>query len=977
MALQKQKVSIPLAEGINTKIDPNQRPIGTLENLENVVFDEPGRVKKRTGYDKLDTILLDDTLISDAQRISTYRDELVMFNNTNFFSFSEGTNRWTNKGTVSNIFPTSTSVVRNSFQQSKFDSVHVAGVNVYIWEDTRGGIRSSIVDNITGNELLSDTQISATGTKPRVEFIGDIVFYVYLDGNDLKYRTVNPTQPNTINPEVVVTSDADVAFDTGSISAKIFFCWNTTSSSIKLASIDETEVLSSVVEQSGETATSINVNSDASERVLVSYANATAAKAFIRSFNLLANIVPPTVVETISNITNTTMINVNGTDFTVLYEQSASNTYDHRIRKNTINLSAVVGVASDFKRSVGLASKQFSYNNNWYVSVIHSSELQSTTFLLNQNAEVVSKISQGVSGNLISGASLPKVSPVTSDMFLLTSQKKGRTISEENTLFSLLGLISTKLDFEADSKFDNAFLGAQLHTNGGMIQSYDGKEIVEHGFHLFPENLADAGTATTGGNISDGNYQYAAVYSWVDNQGQLHRSAPSPALNISLSGATNTQTQTITVPTLRITEKSTDVVIELYRTEATGTIFYKVTSVSSPTYNDQTVDSINIVDTISDTNLIDNEILYTTGGVLENIAPPSASIIETFQGRIFLAGLEDENQIQFSKVRNELSPVEFNDTQIINVNARGGKIVALAAMDDKLVIFKERAIFYLSGQGPNNLGEQNNFIEPELITNDVGCLSQNSIVLMPDGLMFQSQKGIYTLTRNLQIAYTGSPVEHLNNLSVKSANLVTSQNVVIFITEAQALVFNYFIQKWTTYTNHNGISATSLNGIYYYVREDNEVYKQSDTYTDNGSFIKLKLETSWLSFAGTQGYQRVYRMLMLGEYRNPHKLLFKVAYNFVDAFIQEKLIDTGDFTRDNIYGTESPYGSDSPYGGTGNSYQVRLDMKIQKCQSLKIQIEDSQDSNFGEGLQISNLLFVVGAKRGEYKPSQSRIYGTN
>jgi hypothetical protein len=52
-------------------------------------------------------------------------------------------------------------------------------------------------------------------------------------------------------------------------------------------------------------------------------------------------------------------------------------------------------------------------------------------------------------------------------------------------------------------------------------------------------------------------------------------------------------------------------------------------------------------------------------------------------------------------------------------------------------------------------------------------------------------------------------------------------------------------------------------------------------------------------------------------------------------------------------------------------------MKKQKCQSIKISIEDSQDDNYGEGLQISNLLFVVGVKRGEYKVAQSNTYGTN
>ena len=57
-------------------------------------------------------------------------------------------------------------------------------------------------------------------------------------------------------------------------------------------------------------------------------------------------------------------------------------------------------------------------------------------------------------------------------------------------------------------------------------------------------------------------------------------------------------------------------------------------------------------------------------------------------------------------------------------------------------------------------------------------------------------------------------------------------------------------------------------------------------------------------------------------------------------------------------------------------YQVRLDMKTQKCESIKVIIEDSQSSEYSEGLQLSNILFVVGSKRGEYKLPTSNTYGT-
>jgi hypothetical protein len=982
MALQKSKIAIPLTEGINTKVDPNQTAIGTLENLENAVMDEPGRIKKRTGYTKVDTLLLDDTEVTDTQRITNYKDELCLFNNTNFYSFSENTNRWTNKGTVSNIFPTSTSIIRNTYQQSNIDSAFISGLNVYAWEDSRNGIRTSIIDSSTGNELLSDTEITSTGIKPKVEFIGNIVYIIFIDGSDIKYRTINPIRPNVINAEVTLVS-ADVnasnkTYDTTSKDNKIFICWNSSTATLRIKYISENETTSSTIEEAAESpTTAIGLHTDENSRILISYYNGTAVKMLIKNFTLTTNLLTATSIETIANITNVSIgSSSTSSTYSVLYEQSAAATKNHLIRKNTVTLAGSVGTPADFIRSCGLISKQFKQSDNYYTAIIHNSTLQSTIFIVNEDAEIVSKISQGVAGTLQSSGHLTNVSTLNDTTHMIASQIKGRTISEDNTLFSLLGVISTTLDFNIDSKFDNAKLGEQLHTNGGMIQSYDGKEIVEHGFHVFPEDLINDSTATTGGSISDGVYQYSAIYSWTDNKGQQHRSAPSIALDVTLSGGTSTQTQTITVPTLRITEKS-NVVIELYRTEDSGTIFYKTTSVSAAVYNDETTDTINIVDTLSDIDLIDNELLYTTGGVLENIAPPAASIIETFGGRIFLAGLEDENKIQFSKIRQEGSPVEFNDSQIINVNPTGGKIVSLAAMDDKLIIFKETSIFYISGDGPNNLGLQDNFISPELISSDVGCKNQKSVVLTPQGLMFKSKKGIYTLTKSLTTEYTGAFVEDYNSSTIKSANLISTKNIVIFLTDSKALVFDYFVGKWITYTNHVGISATSLNDNYYYVRSNNEVYKESSNFTDNGSFIPLKLQTSWISFVGIQAYQRVYRMVILGEYKSKHKLIIKAAYNFLNAYTQQKVVDTADFTSDTTYGSESPYGTGTPYGGTGNKYQIRMNMKTQKCESIKISIEDSQSSSFGEGLQLSNLLFVVGAKRGDFKVSQSTTYGTN
>src|SRR5256885_15532762 len=147
---------------------------------------------------------------------------------------------------------------------------------------------------------------------------------------------------------------------------------------------------------------------------------------------------------------------------------------------------------------------------------------------------------------------------------------------------------------------------------------YDGISPVEHGFHLFPEPVTVA-TSTTGGLIPAGTFQYVVVYSWTDNQGQIHRSAPSIPVSQVTTGATSSNT--LTIPTLRLTAKQgtrAPVVLEVYRTQSNTGTFYLVSSITAPTLNDPTVDTVSFVDTLADTAIQGNALLYTTGGVVEN-----------------------------------------------------------------------------------------------------------------------------------------------------------------------------------------------------------------------------------------------------------------------------------------------------------------------------------------------------------------------
>lgn len=482
------------------------------------------------------------------------------------------------------------------------------------------------------------------------------------------------------------------------------------------------------------------------------------------------------------------------------------------------------------------------------------------------------------------------------------------------------------------------------------------------------------------GRIAAGTYQYAVVYSWVDALGQIHRSAPSIAVSFGVVGAD--QRVVVKIPTLRVTSKSGSrqvARIDVYRTLNNGTLFYRASPVPSPILNSQTVDYVYFVDTLHDNeanfvHLVGNEILYTTGLELEHTAPPSASLIANYRTRVFLSGLEDPHQIAYSKATVPGEAVGFNDQLLINVDPLGGAITALGVLDDKLIIFKESAIYAMAGDGPTPSGNDNDYGVPQRVTADAGCQNPQSIVTTPAGLMFQSGKGIYLLDRSMQVSYLGAPVEDFNNITITSAALIPNTNQVRFVTASgRALVFDYQFGQWSTFTGIAAVDCDVWRGSFVYVRSTGDVMQEDTSlFTDDGGFYKMKLTTSWIAMAGLQGYQRVKRAILVGDYKGPHILKVKVGTDFNPEYLQTAAFNAGALIGSSTFGSSSPFGAESVFGGVFTLEQFEVHIANQKCQSIRFSVEDSQSSAYNEGYRISGLTLLVGMKRGFNKIPATR-----
>lgn len=432
---------------------------------------------------------------------------------------------------------------------------------------------------------------------------------------------------------------------------------------------------------------------------------------------------------------------------------------------------------------------------------------------------------------------------------------------------------------------------------------------------------------------------------------------------------------TLNIPTLRLTYKlANPVKIEIFRWSTAQEEFFQITSIELPLINSTTVDYVTYVDTQADNQILGDSLIYTTGGVIENVGAPSFNALTLFDDRLWGIDAEDTNLLWYSKQVIEATPVEMSDLLTIyvapSIGSQGstGNMKCIAPMDDKLIIFKADALYYINGTGPDNTGANSQYSEPLFITSVVGSSNQQSIVFMPNGLMFQSDKGIWLLGRGMEVSYIGAPVEaYTKNATVQSAVAVAGTTQVRFTLDSGiTLMYDYFFQQWGTFVGVPAISSTLYQNLHTFINSSGSVYQETvGTYLDGSNPVLMQFTTSWINLAGLQGYQRSYFFYMLGQYITPHFLQCGIAYDYNPAITQSTIISPNNYSLP--YGDDSPYGQGSPYGGPGDVEQWRVFLANQRCQAIQLNIQEVYDASLGvpagEGLRMSGLNFLISTIR--------------
>lgn len=478
---------------------------------------------------------------------------------------------------------------------------------------------------------------------------------------------------------------------------------------------------------------------------------------------------------------------------------------------------------------------------------------------------------------------------------------------------------------------------------------------------------------------------------WRDSKGNLHRSLAYAAgvLNPWVSGGGPADDEALRIsfprpfPGSIRGDRGADYEVEVYVLHSTDGNYY-LNDVCSPAAHPSKpgIDYILISDNLSthpiavrptgadyiaDVNKSNAGSEYWgDSGELVHVPPPPTADIASTQSRVWVLSAENGRLDVFpsKKLVRGYAP-EFPTANRVILPDEGGECTALAALDDKVVVFKERLIYVLFGDPGENDGTGSTLATPRLVASDVGCVNAQSVVEGPFGVVFQSSEGgFHLLGRGLEVTHVGKPIEDtLAAYSISSGVLVADQKEVRWTLRdtdgtplGTTLVWDYASGEagaWMTYTGQTASCATTRKGLYAYAREDGPVAVERETWSSLDTFNQ-KLTSAWVKMAGVAGFQRVWKTVYTFRWLTGG-IIIRLGYDFNPSYT-----DTRTWTPANLAALDLSDGT----------VTLTVHHTIQKCRAFRWQIEevsvDGQTNQAGQGFSLLGVQMECGVKRGSF-----------
>ncbi len=517
---------------------------------------------------------------------------------------------------------------------------------------------------------------------------------------------------------------------------------------------------------------------------------------------------------------------------------------------------------------------------------------------------------------------------------------------------------------------------------GGYLSYYDGDYVHELGFGRPP--FVGWSAAGSGHGLSAGDYIATAVYEHTKN-GTIHRSAPAALVTETATANQLGTLQTLTLPCSH--RRDVEINIAPYVSDINQPVpKLRMTSPFEVTANDPSARTVSYYYDESSPFFEGPPVYTSIGNDLSNVSPSGALIVSTALERLFTARHHAKDLVGFSDPfapgteAEDLVAPELNDA-FVKIATDGEEITFVQEMDDNVIIGTTSSIYALTGEGPDNAGLSSDFPPLRRITTDRGCINRRSVITTPDGIMFESDAGIYMLTRGFELEHIGDAVrdELVSYPLITSATLVAKKQQVRFTctnagaTDGIILVFDYKRRVWSRFVVGIGESNVLVavgscvhDGKFYAIDRDGNVRKQEleaeSVFYDNApdlkqNWVPLRIKGGWFQPAGPGSWERVASLMPMLSYKTPHNLKYTLYSDWETTASKGPIT----ITHDQI----------EAYPNKETRFQPDISVTRQLCQAFSWELEDEAPtpttSTSGQGYTYTGATVNFGFEKGRAK----------
>jgi hypothetical protein len=1029
MSIPSETVAIPVVKGLDVTTDLRLLQAPSLLEATNARFSGGGS-KKRRGHVRMvlrnegsltatpgmalgeedDLYWTDDTdNVSTLLGVATRDNETVLWDGVQMYSYlpsqTSAQAPFVAEVSAAAVLPSLRAVpmAKTAEAQNLPQMADNGTTRIVVWKNASNKAKYAIYDSTSDALIASGQFAAATVDYFRVFTLGGWMHVAIRDNDDdlVKLYSISSDEPNSITYRSY--GDAS-AFDLWKMSESVAALAKITIDGVEVRYIGTTGVGAAAytpflhVPTVGLTPTRVAVATcvDNTDTCVIWWGSNTIGLALYTMAGVL------TYEDSIAGVTGLQRLTIATKEYDTalanhrwdIYWDDGTNTYVKRAWGTLVSLFDFGDTITRYRQI--LASRAWNVGDRTFVWTGHSSTLQSTWFLLDEGLLPVGKMDFGIAnvsgigatGNL---AGVNWYGDRGDEQYHLALSYKMRVVPDDTDkatagVYAEPTIKGVYLDFLPSLNSTQA--GRTLYIAGAQLWAYDGRELVEAGFHTGPEPTFQQ---VAGGTLTAaGEYSYRIDLCHRNAQNEEVRSLSILSDTIELTPGN--QRVDITIPT--VLTRRTDSYFLIYRnamSSGTPLVNWWLLNSRDPSdasYLANTLTSSTV--SFSDTGAVGDEAIQTrelhpaTDTYLQPISAPACEIIASGRDRLWVAGGElSPGELAPSRLFAPGETPSFNAYLNIQVDRSNEPVTALGFAGEVAIIFRSGSTYLLDSDGPDNIAS-GSWSPVRLAHADVGAVSQASVARIPQGLIFQSPAGFrivgpgggFSLNEaGASVGAIGYPVDSVaRDFTVTGSLVVEKESEVRFYGETETYVFNYMFNTWSKWTCGGVGVAKNTNGYALLAREDGELWiEDTSTFTDAGNTYTHRIRTAWLHAGMLGDFQRVRAVGGIGRFADLSTPNHTVRVEFY--------YDTRDFWEDRIEWTlpDSTTNTDTWGAGTwgagvwGDTSATVSNLEdltwdwirgpaVQKCNAISISVEDVNTD--GPGFELSAITLELARKSG-------------